>query len=247
MGAAQTNSPRALPLGRTTRKGNSSFPVSRNIKKRTILDPKDFNRWNRRTGANALILGVVNGHYTTRSNVFHVLDVHSLQPRSRQGGQPGSSTNSMYARFKAREPRDVPGLWEYNANIFGLHGCTAVIVVSQKAVWLSHIFEGPSIVSKADNKLTSDYDLKNKVIGDILHGDGTNELQALKPMTMENGDFGPGTHPEVIIITPVDGPHENYLFSGVYDDKVQQIMDALNEIMPPGQDRRSIHKYDRPR
>lgn len=82
----------------------------------------------------------------------------------------------------------------FNAAVEGLQGCTSVIIVSQRGVYLSRFWEVPSFASQ------SDFD--RDVLGTIWDGDGTEWMPGLREHIAPGELFHYDTNPYVIIYTP---------------------------------------------
>lgn len=123
---------------------------------------------------------------------------------------------------------NVPNSW----GLRGLHGCTSVVVISRKRIWISHIWEEPTMVgSQADFNL--------KVLQVLRLGDPVdNAPEGLLQYTGQGGDFANAGLNDVraFIITPyvrrghANPPGDELLNS----ERVDMIKDALTEILGHG-------------
>jgi hypothetical protein len=178
-----------------------------------LFEPKNSQQ------VDILILHVVNGYTVDVEGDFSVAKVTILWPRQ-DNIPPESNSNAITATFG-----EVP----YNGVVFGLYGCTSVIVVSRKGVWLSHFWDSPSFM---EDKGVS---FKHDVLDAMTYGDGSAEMPPLEPMTKEDGIFVRDAQPEAIIITPDERE---------YTIQIDHIMDELEELMP--QIPITVHEYSRP-
>lgn len=121
----------------------------------------------------------------------------------------------------------------YNAAVYGLYGCTSIIVVSKQAVWLSHFWENPSFRATGDNwgKAATAADTANfnrDVINAMQYG--ATDMPGLTQFTGPGGQFDPVQKPVWAIVTP-------RAISGVegqlkYDPEVTQIREVLQRLFP---------------
>lgn len=81
-----------------------------------------------------------------------------------------------------------------NIAVGGLHGCTSLVLMSTKGVWMSHFWEGPSFDSQSN--------FQQQVIDFLGPGDGTAEFPGISQFLGSGGRFGPDTHTAAVIITP---------------------------------------------
>jgi hypothetical protein len=102
----------------------------------------------------------------------------------------------------------------------GLRGCTSLIVVSEEAVWISHLWEDPSFIGNNDI-------FKAQVLDPIDVGDGTPQMPGLRQYTVPGGVFAPETYPQAVIVTPLDGSGTDLKFG----DKVKQLQIKLKSVV----------------
>lgn len=130
-------------------------------------------------------------------------------------------SNSLKLTF-SNEPLNV-GIW-------GLYGCTAVIMVSTKAVWVAHFYEAPSfILDPPIDPVLQEAVFKRDVIDVIGPGDNTQSMVGLGDHSQSPGsDFGINSSPRYIIVTASDD-------SGLllrYDKEISQIQTEILRLVP---------------
>ncbi|KAI9718522.1 MAG: hypothetical protein M1812_003973 [Candelaria pacifica] len=110
-----------------------------------------------------------------------------------------------------------------NLAVYGLYGCTSVLVVSNQGIWASHFWENPSFVNA--NRF------QNEVLVALEDGDGTDDMPGIRRYTGFREFLNVAEVPQAIIVTPrvrtslVVG---NLLF-GV---QVNQISTTLRGLIP---------------
>ncbi|RYP70530.1 hypothetical protein DL769_004944 [Monosporascus sp. CRB-8-3] len=91
-------------------------------------------------------------------------------------------------------------------SVQGLHGCSSVVVVSRRAAWATHFWEGPSFVGLSTKEHQDEY-FQESVIEGLKKGDGT-EFHELGLEEMRNRDgpqgrlFNDDARPRVYLIVP---------------------------------------------
>jgi hypothetical protein len=125
-------------------------------------------------------------------------------------GKTGGLSNAVRVSF---------GDQAFTSVLMGLRGCSSLIVVSEKALWISHLWEAPSF-------LTNDADFKAQVLDSIDVGDGTDYMPGLRQYTVPGGVFAPETNPQAVIVTPL-----KYDGTILYGDKVEQIQARLRSVV----------------
>lgn len=172
------------------------------IPKRALIGPESF-----KNDVNEFIVEIVRGTYVDSQGRTH--SITRLDPKPL--GLPSCNSNAIQAQLLA-EP--------LNAAVYGLWGCTSIIIVSMRGVWLSHFFEEESFLGNGGN-------FEEDVIDAIIGGDGT---QYMSPLGVARGNdqiFAEGTDPEAIIITPQDASGNSE-----YAPQIAQIQETLNQMLP---------------
>lgn len=178
-----------------------------------MFEPRDSGQ------VDQMITHLVNGYTFDAERDYHEAKVTILLPR-RNSAWPFSISNAITAPFGG-EP--------YNGAVFGLYGCTSVIVVSRKGVWLSHFYEAPTFEKGEEAMFDRD------VLDAMSFGDGSTEMPPLGPLTNSGGVFIRDAQPEAIILTPDEG---------YFTIHVNRIIDELEWLMP--QVPITVHRYSRP-
>ncbi|KAI9866718.1 MAG: hypothetical protein M1813_000660 [Trichoglossum hirsutum] len=108
-----------------------------------------------------------------------------------------------------------------STGVEGLHGCTALMVISQMGVYVAHFWERPQF--HADR-------FETEVIGYLQNGDGP-EMPGLTQFTGANGIFASRYDPQVVLMVPrMRGSQQsgNYL----YPEMDQRIVTTLRGMLP---------------
>ncbi|MCJ1414891.1 hypothetical protein MMC32_001220 [Xylographa parallela] len=84
---------------------------------------------------------------------------------------------------------------QYDMVVQNLYGCTSVVVVSERAVWMAHFWEGPSFTNGQQQ-------FETEVLNTMVDGDGTSEMPGIKQYTTPNNLFGNDAYPQTLVITP---------------------------------------------
>ncbi|KAB8290870.1 hypothetical protein EYC80_008507 [Monilinia laxa] len=133
---------------------------------------------------------------------------------------------------------DTSGKW-YNyppsgrasVGVNGLYGCSAVIITSEKGVYLSHTWEAPVFVT-SDWSETSDLDFETKAFSAIRYG-AINTLSITSPIgtAEEPGVLNYAHSPEVYVITPrsKDSDRDRFGISTMlhYQDRAQRLANSI--------------------
>lgn len=131
---------------------------SRNLYKRTLTNPRD-EHW--KGDVETWLLAMIN--QPGSKNLAH--------GRLQQQWKTTSITDQLL---------NERGSW----NLGNLHGCTAVVVVSRKRIFMAHIWESPTMKNENDNFQRDAIDtLRNQ------GGDGLGVTQGLSAFTIPGGDF----------------------------------------------------------
>lgn len=116
------------------------------------------------------------------------------------------------------------GYWD-TWNLVDLYGCTSVIVVSRKRVFMTHIWETPSMEDTNN--------LQQHILGPLRNGDA-GIPQGLTAFTGVGGDFEntPQNKVRAFIITPNRRLVENPDYDDLeFDYEVRKIKEELNDIL----------------
>ncbi|KAH7115796.1 hypothetical protein B0J11DRAFT_593361 [Dendryphion nanum] len=113
-------------------------------------------------------------------------------------------------------------------SLIGLYGCTSVIVISRKRIFMTHIWEAPSMLEEES--------FQSHVLDTLLHGDVAGGVpEGLIAFTGTGGDFENTDENNVraIIITPYRrGPPQNPNEDGLlYINQVNRIKDTLKDAL----------------
>ena len=81
-----------------------------------------------------------------------------------------------------------------NMAVTGLYGCSSVVVLSKKGIYMSHFWERPSFTGA---KAVCD----RQVLQPLKDGDGP-QMPGLLALSQDNGIFAPSSEPATFIITP---------------------------------------------
>lgn len=112
---------------------------------------------------------------------------------------------------------------KYDMAVAGLYGCTSVVVVSKRGVWMSHFWEDPSFQSQ-DQFQTDVLDL-------LAVGDGTGEMPGIKQFIGPGLVFDTDARPHTLVITP---RNRETMAPGSYEygPMVDQIVKSLKDLFP---------------
>ncbi|KAL4867742.1 hypothetical protein BDV12DRAFT_197893 [Aspergillus spectabilis] len=122
------------------------------------------------------------------------------------------------------------------AGVKGLYGCTSVIIVSTKGVYLSHIFEDPVFIQRNDedgeDSPTSDEFFEHASIDALVHG-GYPSVQPIDDLvgTLENpGPLHYSHQPKIFVVSPFKRGREGPL---IYPDRAQWLADEIHVYLYP--------------
>ena len=141
-----------------TRAKSTSPPGLSRLAKRTFLEPRHYP---------SLDDFVREG--TKHAGYNALFDSTRLE-----GGKTVGTSSAKFLTFKNTA---------FNTAITELWGCTGVLVMSDRAIWLAHLWEGPSFLS--DERFNLD------VIWITEHGDRTDNFLGLAQYAHQGGSFGP--------------------------------------------------------
>ncbi|KAM5383716.1 hypothetical protein ACJZ2D_001705 [Fusarium nematophilum] len=132
---------------------------------------------------------------------------------------------------------DATGVWydfvqagQGFAGVNGIYGCTAVIIVSDKGVYLSHIWENPVFID-ADWNPTDDLSFYFNAIYPLIHGGGS----ATAITSLLNDQLHSLNSPRIYVLSPWATDWD--MLTGIntplrYQARAQQIADALADAIP---------------
>lgn len=187
-----------------------SLPTGSSIKKRTMDGPTEFN------GSFDMFFR----HYaaTKRADVFW----------------PRSANSEGFSNSRLKELKSGP----YNAMLWGLFGCTAVIVASEKAIYIAHFFEVPTFNSDPSSGIVFtdptifERDVKNMLTTGYDQKDDKGEpwMESLAKHTLPGGFFhaDEDTHLIAIIVTP----RNPLTGSPMYEWAVNELESFLRTLIP---------------
>lgn len=121
------------------------------------------------------------------------------------------------------------------AGVNGIYGCTAVFVISNQGVFISHIWENPVFQSApGPANWVSDADFQTNAIDPLLNGDAF--TASLAGGAANNGPLSAQFSPQVVVLTPYTSPDEQQLFGittrYTHQARAQQIQNALTAALP---------------
>ncbi|KAF4972987.1 hypothetical protein FZEAL_9447 [Fusarium zealandicum] len=129
---------------------------------------------------------------------------------------------------------DYPETGQGVVGVNGIYGCTAVIIASEKGVYLSHIWENPVFVDEDWNPSSDEYFNQNAF---VALRDGTSDAQSVTDLIGDEAN--PGVlnaiyAPKVFVLTPfttIDDP-VRITTELRYQDRAQQLADNLARAIP---------------
>lgn len=133
----------------------------------------------------------------------------------------GSAVSSALFHELKNEP--------YNMVVRGLYGCTSVVVVSERAVWMSHHWEVP-FFSPGSWEIGSQDQFRKGVLDELV--DGGPQISGLKQYTGQDGPFALHYRPAAYVVRPEGAGRPDY--DKAYDAKVYQIVDTVKDILGVG-------------
>lgn len=116
----------------------------------------------------------------------------------------------------------------YDMAVQGLYGCTSVVVVSEKAVYMSHFWEVPGF-SQGDWGIGSQQRFEEEVLNPLENGDGGSAIPGLRQYAGNNGAFSSQYRPAAYIIKPGSSGRPDY--DKAYEKKVDQIVEKVKNIL----------------
>ncbi|MCJ1433062.1 hypothetical protein MMC27_002421 [Xylographa pallens] len=108
---------------------------------------------------------------------------------------------------------------QYDMVVQNLYGCTSVVVVSERDVWMSHFWEGPPFTSGQQQ-------FEKEVLNTLVDGDGTAEMPGIKQYTTPKDLFGNDAYPQTLVITPrnrVSQEPGSFEYGPMKDDMVKTL------------------------
>ena len=131
---------------------------------------------------------------------------------------------------------DYPVFAHSAAGVNGLHGCTSVIISSQKGVYISHIWEYPVFINQ-DFFPTDDYTFKTKALDALSNGTATTQsISALNGTVEAPGPLNAIYSPRVFVLTPYTTKLDRQLYGITtelrYATRAQQLADQIAQIIP---------------
>ncbi|OGM42729.1 hypothetical protein ABOM_008146 [Aspergillus bombycis] len=131
----------------------------------------------------------------------------------------------------------------FNMAVRDLWGCASVVVVSEKGIWMSHIWENPSFGREIPpNRWVASED--NVFINTVLKplAEGNERMPGLAQFTQPNGAFTAEYKPFAYIFYP--STSRNDLYDRAYTARISGISQKLQQLLrlsvPP-----LIYQYDR--
>ncbi|KAB8218768.1 hypothetical protein BDV33DRAFT_192562 [Aspergillus novoparasiticus] len=120
---------------------------------------------------------------------------------------------------------------KFNLAVQGLYGCTSVVVVSEKGIWMSHMWENPAFGMEGPSRelLPS---AENTFIPDVLNAMeyGNQEIPGLIQFTGNGGAFVAAYKPFAYIFYPTGTQNLNY--DRAYTARINQISQKLQRLIP---------------
>ncbi len=132
-----------------------------------------------------------------------------------EGGQTVGTSSAKIIPF---------GDANFNTAITQLWGCTGVLVMSNRAIWLAHYWEGPSFQS--DQRFNLD------VIWTTEHGDRTNNFPGLAQYAVQGAPFGPDARWRQMIIFSSMDRHNPIRNTYKHEQKIDNLEATLRRIIP---------------
>ncbi|KAH7268194.1 hypothetical protein B0J15DRAFT_486468 [Fusarium solani] len=130
---------------------------------------------------------------------------------------------------------DYPAIGQGFAGVNGIYGCTAVIIVSDKGVYLSHIWENPVFID-IDWNWTDDESFNRNAFEALR--DGTDNARSVTSLVGDDANPGvlhASNNPMVFVLTPFtdvlnDPTGITTLFR--YQERAQRLADSLVGVIP---------------
>lgn len=117
---------------------------------------------------------------------------------------------------------------KYDMAVQGLYGCTSVVVVSEKAVYMSHFWEVPGF-SQGNWGIGTQEKFEQEVLTPLESGDGGSGISGLRQYAGSNGAFASQYRPAAYVIRPGSSGRADY--DKAYDKKVDQIVEKVKNIL----------------
>ncbi|MCJ1315551.1 hypothetical protein MMC15_000871, partial [Xylographa vitiligo] len=113
---------------------------------------------------------------------------------------------------------------QYDMVVENFYGCTSVVVVSQRAIWMSHFWEGPSFVNGQQQ-------FQTEVLNTLVNGDGTAEMPGIRQYTSPSNLLANDANPQTLVLTPRNrdtGLPGSFQYGPMKDD----IVNVLRNLFP---------------
>lgn len=133
------------------------------------------------------------------------------------GTDGGTNPTSLYHELKKVK---------YDMAVQGLYGCTSVVVVSEKAVYMSHFWEVPGF-SQGNWGIGTQERFEQEVLTPLENGGSG--ISGLRQYAGSNGAFSRQYRPAAYVIRPGSSGRTDYDKS--YDKKVDQIVEKVKDIL----------------
>ncbi|KAE8376645.1 hypothetical protein BDV26DRAFT_282457 [Aspergillus bertholletiae] len=120
---------------------------------------------------------------------------------------------------------------KFDLAVGDLWGCTSVVVVSERGVWMSHFWEEPSFgrYGLSNEVLPSSHDVFRTNILDPLEY-GNQHMPGLTRFTGNGGAFNGAYRPAAYIFHPTQTQDDDY--NRVYTARIQVVHRMLQELIP---------------
>ena len=144
---------------------------------------------------------------------------------------------------------DYPNYWAA-AGVNGIYGCTSVFIVSQKGVYISHIWENPVFVINNDYVPTDDNTFTTKTFYALRDGTATAvSILALVGTAQAPGPLNAIYNPKVFVVTPFTSPEDRskrgITTTYTYQARAQQLARQIVSIVPGSSDSGFVRGYSR--
>ena len=119
--------------------------------------------------------------------------------------------------------------------VTNLYGCTVVIVTSRTGSWISHFWQNPSFEDDSGelNQAVFNKDVLETLDKGCAFVEADNGyVSGLRCQTGAGGWFTSEREPEIVIITPRIFSRKAKLGTRQFPKQVDQIMEALEDILP---------------
>lgn len=147
---------------------------------------------------------------------------------AKTGGTVAQGVSSaVKVDFRHRTARNMTSKVRTDAVVFGLYGCTAVLITSQKGMWMGHFYESPSF-SSGQAVFQKDVLDAMRTGDQIVDGDGNRVMPGINEEMGTNGIFSPETTTTAVILTVQDPATGQPLYKGFVD----QIAAELPKFLP---------------